>query len=522
MLSSRKGDSELSGGPNWSEPEWSIMDDRRGDLPDFPIDALSPPWRVWIVRAAHGAGVTPGHIAVPLLGVLGSLIGTARRVRATRSWSEPMTLWTCIVAPSGDRKTPALQVTLRALNLIEKTNSAAIEAARNIHETKAQTYKETIRQWKNDRHAALDANPAREPPPMPPDAIDPGDFVPERLFTTDPTIESLAPLLHVRPRGMMLIRDELSGLFFNMGRYSRGSDRAFWLEAWNGGPHVVERVSRSIIVDHLLIGVIGGFQPDKLARAFAGDEDGMHARFLFGWPTTPGYRPLTNEVSEVEPEFKNALSVLIRLPSEDAEGQFVPQYLALSEGAFQKFEKFRRFVDDSKRELDGRELQWYVKGESQVLRLAGVLASMAWAIRLGSAGEGIDGITSALEPTTVEDDCMASAILLWQEYFWPHARAALRQIGLTQRHANERRVLRWIKARQKSVVSVKDIRRDALGQGLDADQTQLVIESLVNSGWLRPRAVTHTGGRSRYRWEVHPSLFRLGDAESAESAQSND
>jgi hypothetical protein len=149
---------ELATTGNWGEPDWSILDDRRGDLPDFPINGLSPAWRAWIVRAAHGAGVTPGHIAVPLLGVLGGLIGTARRVRASRSWSEPLTLWSCIVASSGDRKTPALQVTLRALDLIEKTNSAAIDVARHTHETKAQRYKETIKQWKNDRQAALDAN----------------------------------------------------------------------------------------------------------------------------------------------------------------------------------------------------------------------------------------------------------------------------------------------------------------------------------------------------------------------------
>ena len=169
-----------------------------------------------------------------------------------------------------------------------------------------QKSKEMHKKWKDERQAAIDAEPPREPPSMPIDAIDPGDFISPRLYATDPTIEKLAPLLLARPRGMTLIRDELSGLFSNMGRYSGGSDRPFWLKSWNGGRHVVERVSRSIVVDHLLVGVVGGFQPDKLARAFAGDEDGMYGRFLYGWPSTPDYRPLTNEVSEVEPEFQSA------------------------------------------------------------------------------------------------------------------------------------------------------------------------------------------------------------------------
>ena len=58
------------------------------------------------------------------------------------SWSEPMTLWTCVVADSGDRKTPGLNVTRRALDLIEKNNSAAISAKRLAHETLAQKAKE--------------------------------------------------------------------------------------------------------------------------------------------------------------------------------------------------------------------------------------------------------------------------------------------------------------------------------------------------------------------------------------------
>jgi Protein of unknown function (DUF3987) len=502
---------------SWDDPDWSILDDRRGELPDFPIDTLTARWQEWLGRAAHGAGVTTGHVAVPLLGVASSLIGTARRVRASRSWSEPMTLWACVVATSGDRKTPGLNVTLRALNLIEKGNSAAISVARLGHETRIQKSKEAHKKWKDERQAALAAKPPLEPPSMPIDAIDPGDFISPRLYATDPTIESLAPLLLARPRGMTLIRDELSGLFSNMGRYSGGSDRPFWLESWNGGRHVVERVSRSIVVDHLLVGVVGGFQPDKLARAFAGDEDGMYGRFLYGWPSTPDYRPLTNEVSEVEPEFQSALTALVRLPAEDADGVFAPQDVGLSEGAFEKFEEFRQFVDKTKRGLDGRERQWFVKGETQVLRLAGTLAYMAWSISLGaSSSDGVEGITSSLEPKTIAELFMVAAIRAWREFFWPHARASLRQIGLSERHANARRALRWIKAHGKEVVSREEIRRDALGQSLDADQTQHLLDGLVRAGWLR-KTLTDTPGRRRHRWEVNPRIN--SNAESAGSAE---
>src|SRR6202008_4134710 len=63
---------------SWNDPDWSILDDRRGNLPEFPLDALSIPCQEWVTRAANGAGVTPAHVAVPLLGIASSLIGTAR------------------------------------------------------------------------------------------------------------------------------------------------------------------------------------------------------------------------------------------------------------------------------------------------------------------------------------------------------------------------------------------------------------------------------------------------------------
>src|SRR5262249_2247271 len=155
--------------------------------------------REWLERAAYGAGVFPDHVAVPMLGVVASLIGTARRVRASRSWSE--TLWTALVAASGDRKTPGLNVTRRALDLIETDQVAAIAAARLVHETRAQRAKEVAKKWKEDRQQALEDKPPRDPPPMPTEALDPGNFIEPRLYATDPTIEKLAALLQVRPRG---------------------------------------------------------------------------------------------------------------------------------------------------------------------------------------------------------------------------------------------------------------------------------------------------------------------------------
>jgi len=111
-------------------------------------------------------------------------------------------------------------------------------------------------------------------------------------------------------------------------------------------------------------------------------------------------------------------------------------------------------------------------------------------------------------------------IRLVREYFWPHARASLRQIGLTERHVNARRTLRWIRARRKNEISLEDVRRDALGQKLDAEQTATLLEVLTRSGWVRELSAFSTpkGGRPPRRWQINPQIGVLV-AETAETAQ---
>ena len=332
------------------------------------------------------------------------------------------------------------------------------------------------------------------PPPKPAEATEPGPFVAPRLCLSDGTIERLAVLLEARPQGLAFVADELARLFLNMKRYSNGQDNEFWLEAWNGKNFVVERQGRPpVVLDHLLVGVAGGFQPDKLARAFEGDDDGMYARFCFGWPEEPAHMPLSNEVSEIEPEIQNALTRLINLPTGE-DGVFAPRTVDLSADAVSVFETFRAFLAQLKRDLDGREREWVAKGGTHVLRLTGTLAYLDWAMLGGP------------EPQSISEQYVEAAVGLWRYYFWPHSRAALRQIGLSEKHTNARRALAWIRANQKAEVSLQDIRQDALGRRLDAEQTRSLLDGLAPAGWLK-LVTKKTGGRDVHRWQVNPQLF---------------
>ena len=237
--------------------------------------------------------------------------------------------------------------------------------------------------------------------------------------------------------------------------------------------------------------------------------------FLGGRGPVPGpqpdYRPLSNDCVENEPLLINALTRLVeKLPLTTEDGQFVSSSIPLSAEAVATFEQFRQFLQTSKAELHGREQEWWAKGQSQVLRLAGTLSFMEWAIEEQSA-----------KPEFIHVQFIEAAVRLWRDYFWPHSRAALRQIGLSDGHTLARRVLKWTRANRSKdrVVSLKDIRREALSQAIDAKKTEAVLEQLEQAGWLR-REVAKTAGRPLHRWEVNPLLFSPGrPAQSAESAE---
>src|SRR5215472_1251928 len=165
---------------------------------------------------------------------------------------------------------------------IERDCSYKIAELQRAHEVRVEAAKAARDEWKKDLKRAAQAkvvsmeeyrSKIASEPVMPPAAADPGPFIAPRLYVSNVTIERLAVLLQARPQGMLLLADELSALFLNMSRYSGGQDNEFWLEAWNGDSYTVERMGRPpIVVDHLLIGIVGGMQPDKLARSFKGED----------------------------------------------------------------------------------------------------------------------------------------------------------------------------------------------------------------------------------------------------------
>ena len=255
----------------WENPDLSILDDRRGELPKFPLDTLQPKrLQDWVTCTAHSTGTTVDHAAVPLLGVSSALIGSARCVRA-KSFMQPATLWTFMIGHSGTGKTPGLDATRKPLAVLDKRREPHVALLKRKHDERASHAEAAEKKWKDEVEKAVKSD--SKSPPKPQDAEHPGQFIAPRLYTTDITVERMAVLLQARPQGMLLLTDELAGWLHNMRRYSGGDNSQFWLMAWDGNFYSVERMGRpSFKLKHLLVGVVGGLQPDKLRDLFKADD----------------------------------------------------------------------------------------------------------------------------------------------------------------------------------------------------------------------------------------------------------
>jgi Protein of unknown function (DUF3987) len=116
-----------------------------------------------------------------------------------------------------------------------------------------------------------------------------------RLFKTNETsIQSMTLLQVQNERGILVFRDELTGLLVKWDREDGADERAYFLEGWNGdGSYTDVKIGRGTTdAKSICISLLGGIQPDKLARylyqANKGNNDGLVQRLqLAVWPDEP-------------------------------------------------------------------------------------------------------------------------------------------------------------------------------------------------------------------------------------------
>ncbi|TXL72707.1 DUF3987 domain-containing protein [Vineibacter terrae] len=469
----------------WAAPDLSLLDDRRGELPALPPEALPLPWRSWVEQAARGAGVPIDPVALSLLTAASGLIGTARWIAPAPSWSEPCILWTAVVGPPSSGKTPAVAAVLDLVRLLQDELDAAYEAALHVHDS---AFEDARGQWVGDLIEAV--RERRAPPPQvvarPP--------LRRSLLAAGAGIAAIVATLRNAPRGVLLARDGRGSWLADIVRDCRGAgDDVFWLAAWAGAGWTAAGRRQSVSVDSA-VSILGTLRPEALGAALGDDSDGVAARLLYVWPHRAAFRKLPDAAAEADVDAVAALARLRDMPDG-------PREVPLASDARAAFDRFRRLHYVAAGRQEGRAAAWWGKGPGTVLRLAGVMAFLDWAAQPQGAAE----------PQEVPAWAVEAAAALWQDYLWPHARAAIGAGGNGTHDRHLRDALRWLAQQRPREVSREQLRREAMRQSLNAAGTDRIIAGLVERGCLR--LVTHaTKGRARRRWLVNPALRENHDA----------
>jgi putative DNA primase/helicase len=233
-------------------------------------------------------------LLVPALVTVGSLIGRSfgLRPRHHDSWIVLPNLWGMVVGRPGTLKSPALREATSHLSRLAKTEAEAFRAASLSAQTTLKVIDLRVRGIeKRASQPTTDIADLRSELERLNRERDAATPIERRYLTQDVTVEKLAEILRVNPRGILVLRDELAGWFKRLDDPSRPGDREFFLEGWNAtGSYSVDRIGRGTIhLPALCISVLGTTQPTKLRQivfgAGRGGEDGLMARFgLAVWP----------------------------------------------------------------------------------------------------------------------------------------------------------------------------------------------------------------------------------------------
>ena len=292
-------------------------------------------------------------------------------------------------------------------------------------------------------------------------------------------------ILAGQDRGVLVKRDEIAGWIGSMEKYAssgRGpvADRAFWLQAYDGGPYAVDRVTRADLqIANLSTSIIGGIQPARLAELHGLASDGLLQRFLPVLISTSTF-PADTSASVHAHRYACLLQHLVDL---------APQKQRLSDEAVKLMEQLRRDLFDLEQAAGG------IAGGFQAFvgKLAGVAGTLALILTLAAEGEIP---SSTIGPAVVDD-----VATLIKVFVLPHA---FEFYGAYDPGSERLRTLAsWILTGGKTRIVPSDLTtnvRDCRGLGIwEINQR---MSPLVAGGWLTP---DQPGPLARW-WTVNPEV----------------
>ena len=482
--------------------------------PEFDAAVLLPKALAdFVLDEADRMPCSPDYIAAALVVCLGSVIGAKCGLKPKRrdDWIVVPNLWGGIVGDPSSKKSPALGTVTRFLDRLEAREAEKLVDAQTIFEAEKAAFeahqsavkasmKKAAGGAKPDhlKMAASIADMQDLQAPQEPHAL--------RYKSNDSSVEKLGDILSRNPQGIMVFRDELTGLLASWEREGHEGDRAFYLESWNGtGSFNIDRIGRGEqFVKTLCLSIFGGIQPDKIESYLAGiasslDNDGRVQRFqVMVYPNAVPWawcdRYPVKGAREAVRDIFDRLAVFD--PVQDG---------ATPADDFVKLPHFQ--FDDEAQEVF---IEWcaqlnlvHIANEQDPLmkqhfgKYEKLFCSLALVLHLAEGNIGAVKVDSALRAAA------------WCDYLAGHAR---RIYGMVEgaKVATAKTMLRRIKeGKLKPGFTVRDVLRKHWAGVTTALQAESALMILEDHFYVKSYEVQDVAHRPTVRYEINPALIEV-------------
>ena len=437
----------------------------RYSVPEFPLDVLSPMLREFVAAQARVIGSCTSGMAMATLAALSGAASHRFSLKMMQhgNWYVHPRLWVLLVGDPSIKKTPDMNAATSPLE----------EAQRDLY----RKYKEAVRAHKQDGGKDEDKP---EPPP--------------RYVVMDTTVQKLAEILSRADRGLLVKRDELTGWIGEMDKYSSSamrtaSDRAFWLQGWDGGPYTVDRIGRGeTFIENLSVSVVGGIQPERLIEMKGLTSDGLLQRFL---PVIMAKGSFTLDCPINQNPYRKLVNDLIALPA---------QHLSMTDSAREIVTELRRELYSLQQEVGGISSGF----QSFLGKLDGYTGSLAILLHLSEFPN----------ERFVAGKVAENVRRLVCEFIVPHAYAFY---SLGETNEALKRLASYVLTSDKDRILASDLTTNVRDlRGLSLYQVNERVSVLVAGGWLDPADRTPVCRA----WLVNPAVkVRFAQTKQEETAR---
>lgn len=492
----------------------------------LPVKQLKPdmvpePLKNWVFDISERMNCPVDYVATAAIVCMASIIGAGCGIKPKKfdDWFVVPNLWGGVVGHPSQLKSPSIAEAMKPLARLEADAKAFYEQEKATYTGKEMAYKAQVEAQKSAINKKAKAGENIEGMALDLSGIEaPKKPTEKRYKTSDSTVEKLTELLNENTKGILVFRDELMGLLASWDKQGRESDRAFYLEGWNGNSnHTCDRIGRgTTYVEQCCISLFGGIQPAKLEvylmAASSYENDGLVQRLqMLVYPDPPAYK------------------LVDRYPDTSAKNKVFAIAKELSTMSFEqagatcdKFDKIPafRFSDEAQAIF----FKWYEaheiklrSGEDSALinehltKYRSLIPSLALVFHLVEVAE-----VSCENSAFFQSENFVPAIgiepiqmaIKWSDYLESHARRIYGIVSTPIKNAAILLSKKIIARKLSDGFTARDVYRNEW-QGLTKQEiAKDAIDYLVSANWLFETIPPNTGGRPPApTYTINPLVF---------------